>query len=178
MHIWIWIWWVSTHLCISYHVSTCSLIWVLLRLFWCPFSALTSFLCLPVLVSVSPIPPALPLYNDCPFFLISKPFTRSQCSWCSFSTLTPSMMFLSPVFNPNFLPLAHPLYNQCLFYHVSTLFLNSNPLWWWCPFSVLAPSLLFVFNPDIWVWCLDCDALRVSENLLSCRQLTTVSSGI
>ena len=107
--------------------------------------------------------------------------TCSQCSWCSFSTLTPSMMFLLPVFNPNFLLLAHPLYNQCLFYHISTLFLNSNPLWWWCLFSVLAPSSLFllpIFNPDIQVWCLACNALQVSENLLSCRQLTTVSSGI
>ena len=91
------------------------------------------------------------------------------------------MMFLSPVFNPDFLPLAHPLYNECLFYHVSTLFLNSNPLRWWHPFSVLAPSSLFllpVFNPDNRVWCFACNALWVSENLLSCRQLTTVSSGI
>ena len=36
------------------------------------------------------------------------------------------MMFLSPIFNPDFLSLAHPLYNECLFYHVGTLFLNSN----------------------------------------------------
>ena len=129
MLIWIWIRWVSTHLCISYHVSTCSLIQVPLWLFWCPFSALTSFLCLPVLISVSPIPPALPLYNDCPFFLISKPFTPSN----QFST------FLVLIFNPDFLLLAHPLYNECLFYHVSTLFLNSNPLQWWCLFSVWLP---------------------------------------
>ena len=100
LHCLYWIWWVSTHLCISYHVSTHSLIWVPLRLFWCPFSALTSFLCLPVLVSDSPIPPALPLYNDCPFFLISKPFTPSNL----FS------MFLVLIFNPDTLydvPVTH-----------------------------------------------------------------------